>query len=194
MAFEIVVVGASSGGLKALQRLLSGLSDKFRLPIVIVQHRGKDSEPALCEFLAQHSSLAISEPNDKDPILDGHVYLAPSDYHLLITERSFALSIDAPVAFARPSIDLLFESAAHEYGDRAIGVILTGSNSDGARGLAKIKSRCGLAIVEEPGKASCAEMPTAAIQGCNVDWVTTLENIPPLLEQLSSSMVGQYAS
>lgn len=187
-------MGTSSGGLKALQVILGGLNAEFRVPIVIVQHRGKDSDPGLCEFLAQHTPLAISEPDDKEPIHEGHVYLAPCDYHLLITEGSFALSIDAPVAFARPSIDLLFESAAEEYGNRAIGVILTGSNSDGAQGMATIKAHGGLTIVEDPRKAAFSEMPKAALDKCNVDWVVRLENIPPLLEQLTGSMVGNYAT
>jgi len=194
VGFEIIVVGASSGGLKALQLLLADLPAEFRLPIIIVQHRGKDSDPGLCEFLARSSKLPLSEPNDKDSILEGHVYLAPRDYHLLITDRSFALSTDEPVAFARPSIDLLFESTADEFGERAIGVILTGGNSDGARGLAKIKSRGGLAIVEDPEEAAVREMPLAAIKTNKVDWVVPIERIAPLLKQLGSSTVGQYAS
>ncbi|HEY6119636.1 MAG TPA: chemotaxis protein CheB [Pyrinomonadaceae bacterium] len=194
MAFEIVVIGASSGGLKALQVILGGLGSEFRVPLVIVQHRGKDSDPGLCEFLAQHSGLTINEPDDKEPIHAGHVYLAPCDYHLLISDGSFALSIDAPVAFARPSIDLLFESAAEEYEQGVIGVVLTGSNSDGARGLAAIKAHGGLTIVEDPGTAAFREMPKAACDHSNVDWVVPLENIPPLLEQLTSSMVGNYAT
>jgi len=194
VGFEIIVVGASSGGLKALQLLLADLPAEFRLPIIIVQHRGKDSDPGLCEFLARSSKLPLSEPNDKDSILEGHVYLAPRDYHLLITDRSFALSTDEPVAFARPSIDLLFESTADEFGEGAIGVILTGGNSDGARGLAKIKSRGGLAIVEDPEEAAVREMPLAAIKTNNVDWVVPIERIAPLLKQLGSSTVEQYAS
>ena len=194
MAFDIVVIGASSGGLKALQVIHSRLSSEFRVPVVIVQHRRKDSDPGLCEFLAQQSSLTVNEPEDKEPIRAGRVYLAPCDYHLLISDGSFALSIDAPVAFARPSIDLLFESAAEEYEERAIGVILTGSNSDGARGLAAIKAHGGLAVVEDPAKAAFAEMPQAAVDNCNVDWVIQLENIPQLLEQVTGSMVGNYAT
>jgi len=192
LAFEIVVVGASSGGLKALQVFLGGLGSEFRVPIVIVQHRGNDSDPGLCDFLAQHTTLTTREPDDKEPIREGHVYLAPSDYHLLITDRGFALSIDPPIAFARPSIDLLFESAAEEYGNRAIGVILTGNNSDGARGLATIKAHGGLAIVEDPREAAFSEMPKAALAKCNVDWIVPLENISSLLEQLTGSMVGNY--
>ena len=150
MAFEIVVIGTSTGGLKALQTLLSGLSPEFPVPIVIVQHRGVGAETGLCEFLNQVSSIPVSEPEDKEPLIAGRIFLAPRDYHLLISNRSFALSTDPPVGFARPSIDVLFESTADEFGDRAIGVILTGANRDGARGLAAIKSRGGLTLVEDP--------------------------------------------
>jgi two-component system, chemotaxis family, protein-glutamate methylesterase/glutaminase len=194
VAFEIVVVGASNGGLKALQVLLSGLSEDFHLPMVIVQHRVRDSESGLCEFLARQCRLPLSEPNDKEAIVNGHVYLAPQDYHLLIEEKSFALSIEPPVAFARPSIDLLFETAADEYGERAIGIILTGANSDGARGLARIKSRGGLALVEDPAEASFHEMPRAAINASKVDWILPLQKIAPLLEQLSNTTAEQHAS
>jgi two-component system chemotaxis response regulator CheB len=192
--FEIVVVGASSGGLKALQLLLSELSKGFQLPMVIVQHRGKDSDSGLCEFLAQYCELPIREPDDKEPILGGHVYLAPRDYHLMIERRSFALSTDPPVAFARPSIDLMFESAADEYGENVIGMILTGGNSDGARGLARIKSRGGLTVVEDPTEATFPDMPRAAIQATSVDLVIPLKQIAPLLEQLTHPDERQDAS
>lgn len=184
MGFEIVVVGTSIGGLKALPVLLSGLSSEFPVPVVLVQHRGKDSDSGLCEFLNQGSNLPVSEPEDKEPLLPGRVYLAPRDYHLLIADGSFALSTDPPVIFARPSIDVLFESAADEYGDRTIAVILTGANQDGARGLAKIKSRGGLTVVEDPFTAARPEMPQAAITQANVDWILSLPEIAPRLEKL----------
>ena len=184
MGFDIVVVGTSIGGLKALPVLLSGLPAEFPVPVVLVQHRGKDAESGLCEFLNQNSNLPVTEPEDKEPLLRGHAYLAPRDYHLLIAAGSFALSTDPPVVFARPSIDVLFESAADEYEDRAIGVILTGSNQDGARGLARIKSRGGLAMVEDPVAAARAEMPQAAIRRTNVDWILPLTEIAPRLAKL----------
>jgi two-component system chemotaxis response regulator CheB len=186
--FEIIVVGTSTGGLKALQVLLSGLPAEFSVPIVIVQHRGKGSESGLCEFLSQCTSLPVKEPEDKEPVLPGHVYLAPRDYHLLTENRSFALSTEPPIAYARPSIDVLFESAADEYEERAIGVILTGANSDGARGLAELKSRGGLTLVEDPGSAASREMPEAAIAGTKVDFILPLEEIAPYLEKLSNSV------
>jgi two-component system chemotaxis response regulator CheB len=187
VAFEIVVVGASTGGLQALQVLLSGLPAEFSLPVVIVQHRGKGMETGLCEFLAHSSHLPVTEPEDKEPVLPGHAYLAPRDYHLLVTSRSFALSTDSPVGFARPSIDVLFESAADEYQERAIGVVLTGANYDGARGLAKIKAQGGLTLVEDPVTATCREMPDAAINLTKVDWILPLQEMAASLHKLTNN-------
>ena len=191
---KIVVVGASTGGLKALQILLSALPAEFPLPITIVQHRGSDSESGLSEFLRGWSKLPVKEPEDKEPIVSGHAYLAPRDYHLLIESGSFALSTDSPVAYARPSIDVLFESAADEYENGVIGVILTGANRDGARGLSKIKARGGVTIVESPASAARREMPEAAIARTTVDWILPLPEIGPRLEELCKSAVrGQSA-
>ena len=184
MAFEMVVVGTSYGGLSALQILLPNLAADFPLPLVVVQHRGKDADDGLCEFLRKQSALPLSEPNDKEAILPGRVYLAPRDYHLLIEQESFALSTEAPVSYARPSINVLFESAADVYQDRIIGVILTGANQDGARGLAKIKSYGGLAIVEDPESAASAAMPAAAIAAAHVDAILPITAIAPFLNEL----------
>ena len=184
MAFEIVVIGASYGGLSALQTILSELSPELCLPVVIVQHRKKDGDDGLCEYLKKRSPLPLSEPNDKDNVEPGRVYLAPRDYHLLIEESHFALSTESPVAFARPSIDVLFESAADVYHERAIGVILTGANRDGASGLAKIKALGGIAVVQEPESAESRVMPDAAISAAKVDRILPLAGIAPFLNEL----------
>ncbi|HKO60181.1 MAG TPA: chemotaxis protein CheB [Pyrinomonadaceae bacterium] len=187
MAGDIVVVGTSRGGLKACQTLLSGLDANFPVPVVIVQHRGKD-ESSLCDYLNRTSPLPVSEPEDKETILSGHVYLAPRDYHLLVDGTSFALSIDPPVGYARPSIDVLFESAGDQYKDRTIGVILTGVNRDGARGLAAIKSHGGLTMVEDPATAAHAEMPKAAVDQVHPDWILPLNEIAARLNRLCGSV------
>ena len=194
MALEIIVIGTSRGGLKALQELLPELDNTFQVPIVIVQHRGKESETGLCEFLSNYSALPISEPDDKEPIMPGHIYLAPRDYHLLIENRSFALSIDPPIGFARPSIDLLFECAADEYGQDVTGVILTGRNRDGARGLAAINRRGGFTIVQDPESAEFREMPDAAIAQTEVDWILPLKDIANRLVELSGVAPMHYAN
>jgi two-component system chemotaxis response regulator CheB len=183
LSFEIVVIGASYGGLSALQMLLADLSPEFPLPLVIVQHRRKDADDGLCEYLRKRSRLPLIEPNDKEKLEPGHVYLAPRDYHLLIEKSIFALSTESPVAFARPSIDVLFESAAAIYHERVIGVILTGANSDGARGLAKIKAFGGLTVVQDPKSAESPAMPEAAIQMTAVDCILPLPQIAPFLNE-----------
>ena len=189
MQDEIVVIGASRGGLKAAQVVLSGLDPAFPWPVVIVQHRGKDHETGLCEYLKRSSALPVIEPDDKEEIRPGNVYLAPRDYHLLINGDSFALSVDPPVAFARPSIDVLFESAADEYQDRTIGVIMTGTNGDGALGLATIKAKGGLTLVEDPFTAAHKEMPEAALAQSTPDWVLPLSEIASRLNSLTGALV-----
>jgi two-component system chemotaxis response regulator CheB len=179
-----VVIGASYGGLSALQILLSELSPEFPLPVVIVQHRRKDGDDGLCEYLRKRSRLPFIEPNDKEKVEPGCVYLAPRDYHLLIEKSIFALSTESPVGFARPSIDVLFESAADVYHERIIGVILTGANRDGAKGLAKIKSFGGMALVQDPESAESPAMPEAAISATAVDRILPLPLIAPFLNKL----------
>jgi two-component system chemotaxis response regulator CheB len=181
---EIVVIGTSYGGLAALQSLLPALAPAFPASVVVAQHRGKDSDEGLCEFLRRHCALPLSEPNDKERIESGHAYLAPRDYHLLVERGRFALSTESPVAFARPSIDVLFESAADAYRDLLVGVVLTGANGDGARGLARIKSHGGLAIVQDPQSAASRAMPEAAIAATEVDRVLPLSEIAPYLNEL----------
>jgi len=184
MAFELVVVGTSLGGLEALDVLLTALPKNFPASMAVVQHRHKNSENTLSFFLQQHSVLPLKEPEDKEVIVPGNVYLAPADYHLLVEPGSFALSTEAPVEYARPSIDVLFESAADAYTKRVIGVILTGSNQDGAQGLAKIKARGGLAVVQEPATAFSRPMPEAAIAATKVDWILPLSEIGPFVVNL----------
>ncbi len=191
--YDIVVVGTSLGGLHALEILLAGLPKGLPISVAIAQHRHKNSDNTLSVFLQRHCALPLSEAEDKEAIKPGHVYLAPADYHLLVESGRFALSTEAPVCHARPSIDVLFETAADAYGERAIGVILTGASDDGARGLASIKANGGLAIVQEPSTAECATMPKAAIsvlrqRSANatiaIDWILPLRDIAPLIVNL----------
>lgn len=188
MGFAIVAVGTSLGGLSALKKVLEGLPGDFPVPIAIVQHRHKGSDSTLSVFLQQFTSLPIQEVEDKDEIQPGRIYLAPADYHLLVEPGYFALSTDEPVSFARPSIDVLFESAADIYAKQVIGVILTGANQDGSRGLERIKMRGGLAIVQEPVTAECSIMPEAAISAVAVDLILPLSEIASHLVQLCLSV------
>jgi two-component system chemotaxis response regulator CheB len=132
-------------------------------------------------LLQRHIERPVNEPHDKDPIESGHVYVAPPDYHLLVDGSRFALSLDARVQYARPSIDVLFESVAESYRDRAVGIVLTGANADGAAGLAAIKRNGGVGIVQDPRTATRATMPEAAIAAAQADAVLPLEDIGPFL-------------
>jgi two-component system chemotaxis response regulator CheB len=176
---ELVAVGTSLGGLNALTALLGALPPKFRVPIVIVQHRTVSPDGGgLAKLLQEHSRLTIFEAEDKMPLEAGTVYLAPADYHLMIeTPGLLALSTDAPVRSARPSIDVLFQTAAEAYRDALLGVLLTGASNDGAEGLASVKARGGRAIVEDPATAECRTMPAAALATTAVDYVLPLDRI-----------------
>jgi two-component system chemotaxis response regulator CheB len=180
--YELIAIGTSWGGLQALSRLLSDLPSGVDQPIVVAQHRAVEStEGGLAHLLEQRTDRIVRDAEDKDRLEPSHVYLAPPDYHLLVEPGSLALSTEDPVQFARPSIDVLFESAADAYGERAIGIILTGANDDGAVGLAKIKERGGVALVQDPDTSERRRMPDAAIAAVDADAVLRIEEISPFL-------------
>jgi two-component system chemotaxis response regulator CheB len=185
VSYELVVIGASWGGLYAIEKLLQALPTGFTTPIAIAQHRAVDlGSGALLRMLSLRSGLEVHEAWDKQPVEQGHVYLAPPDYHLLLDADGFALSLDEPVQYSRPSIDVLFDSAADVFGDRLIGVVLTGANADGAYGLTRVKRRGGATIVQDPATAERAQMPAAAIATGAADHVLPLEAIAPKLAEL----------
>jgi two-component system chemotaxis response regulator CheB len=187
LSYELVTIGASWGGLTAIETLLGGLPETFPTPIAIAQHRAVDSgSGALSRMLALRSGLDVCEAGDKDPIEPGRVYVAPPDYHLLVEEDGFALSTDQMVHHSRPSIDVLFDSAADTFADRLVGVILTGANADGAYGLTRVKRRGGLTIVQDPETAEKRDMPEAAIATGAADHVLPLERIAPKLVELAA--------
>jgi two-component system, chemotaxis family, protein-glutamate methylesterase/glutaminase len=182
----MVVVGVSAGGFAALPRLLGPLKASFSLPVIIVQHEAPNAGDFLPQYLCRHCRLPVKQADEKESIKGGMVYLAPPGYHLLIEEdRTFALSVDDPVNHARPSIDVLFETAAEVYGEGTIGVILTGANSDGAEGLKRIKAAGGHTVVQEPSTAESAYMPRAALAATVVDTVLPLDQIGPYLNGLA---------
>jgi two-component system chemotaxis response regulator CheB len=187
-AYEAVVIGVSTGGLRALEAILLHLPADFALPLLIVQHVDRDSGGGLTQLLDARCALRVKEADDADEIVRGTAYLAPANYHLLVESRErLALSVDPHVSFARPSIDVLFESAADVFGRHLIGVVLTGANFDGSEGLKRVKSRGGLAIVQEPMEAEASQMPRAALAATEVDHVVPLSGIAPLLEQLAAA-------
>ena len=181
---KIIVMGTSAGGLRALEKILGALPASFTLPIVIVQHRSKESD-ALADVMSNLVSLPVREAEDKEPIRVPGVYVAPPDYHLMLEPGRLALSTDEVVNFSRPSIDVMFESAADAYGSGVVAVLLTGANSDGTRGLTRIRSAGGYAIVQDPKTAESAEMPAAAIKEGAVDKVIPLEDISKELIRLA---------
>jgi two-component system chemotaxis response regulator CheB len=180
--YEIIAIGTSWGGLDAVSRLLDALHRDVHQPIVVAQHRGLDSEEGMLAHLLQgHTRRVVSDPDDKTPLEKDHVYLGPPDYHLLVDSGHLALSTDAPVRYARPSIDVLFDSVADAYGPRAVGVVLTGANDDGAAGLARIKQLGGVAIVQDPATSRRRTMPDAAIAATAADAILPLQEIAPFL-------------
>jgi two-component system, chemotaxis family, protein-glutamate methylesterase/glutaminase len=185
MAHSVVVVGTSWGGLAALTKLLGDLPPDFGIPVVVVQHRSKDSERLLVQLLQDATELTVCEIEDKDPLRPGTVHVAPANYHVLIEDGYASLTIEEPVRFSRPSIDVMFSSAADTYGAAAIGVVLTGANEDGARGLAHIVKRGGLALVQDPKTAEIPIMPQAAIREVPTGEVLQLETLGPRLVALS---------
>ena len=185
--FEAIAIGASAGGLRALQIVLSGLPASFPLTIAIVQHMEPQSDTFLSEYLNQVSAISVKEAEDKETLQPGTAYLAPAGYHLLIEpNRSFSLSVDEKVNYSRTAIDPLFESAADVFGAKLIGILLTGANHDGAQGLKIIKQRGGMTIVQNPKTAESPSMPKAALNATQVDHVLDLEQILPLLEIYTS--------
>jgi two-component system chemotaxis response regulator CheB len=181
----MIVIGASLGGLRAVATMLRDIPRTFPLSLAVVLHRHKESDGMLLELLQRDSPLPASEPLDKEPMLPGRIYLGPADYHLLVEPTHFCLSVDEPVRYARPSIDVLFESAADAFGPKVIGIILTGANSDGAQGAARIKARGGRVIVQDPATCEALQMPQAALAGMDADYILPLEKIAPLLVELS---------
>lgn len=183
---ELVAIGASWGGLYAIGSVLETLPADFRAAVVIAQHRSSDShEGQLAQLLDARCALDVGEAEDKQALAPGTVLVAPADYHLLVESGSVALSVDPPLHFSRPSIDVLLGSAADAYGERAAGVVLTGANADGADGLARIARRRGAAIVQDPDTAARREMPDAALAATPTARVVALERIGGLLSEFA---------
>jgi two-component system chemotaxis response regulator CheB len=162
----LVVIGASWGGLHAVSAILRGLPADHRVPIVVVQHRSREAEGLLARLLQDVTPLQVCEVDDKQAVLPAHLYVAPPDYHLLVEDgpegAHFTLSTDGPVRYSRPSIDVTMVSAAEAYGARALAVVCTGANDDGARGARRIVDRGGAALVQDPATAEVRTMPEAA--------------------------------
>jgi two-component system, chemotaxis family, protein-glutamate methylesterase/glutaminase len=183
---KLVAMGASYGGLYALMDLLGALTTDFPAPIVIVQHRSHDhDEHRLAQVLARYSALPVKDADHEEPLRPAQVYLAPSDYHVLVDGGRLALTVDDLVMFSRPSIDVLFESAARAYGAQAVGVLLTGYGRDGSAGMRAIHDAGGLTIAQDPESALQSAMPRHAIEAGGVSEILPLDAIAPRLLELS---------
>lgn len=184
VGYDLVVVGASWGGLDALRTLVTGLPASFPMAVTLVQHRHKDSDQLLNTLLQEYSSLPVCEVEDKMPLEKGRIYVAPADYHTLVEPGHFSLSTEGPVRFSRPSIDVTFHSAADSYGHRAVGVVFTGANEDGTEGLRRISERGGLVVVQDPATAESPVMPSSAVASIPRAKVMSMTEIPAFLATL----------
>jgi two-component system chemotaxis response regulator CheB len=183
--YKMLAIGFSAGGIPLIKRILEMLPKNYPLPIVIVSHLQRGQESCLAELLNDITQLTVSTAKDKEAIIPGRVYLAPPDYHLLVEKHLhtpiFTLSVDEPVKSVRPSIDVLFESAAEVFESGLIAVLLSGANSDGADGMAYVKELNGMGIILDPLESEFSAMPSAAIQRADVDYVASIDEIISLL-------------
>lgn len=186
-AIDAVVIGTSAGGVEALSIVLGGIRGEASFAVLVVLHLPKDRRSLLPEILARKCALPVLEAVDKQPVAPGTVYIAPPDYHLLVDDGpQLALSIDEPVHYSRPSVDVLFDSAADAYGKRLMGIVLTGANQDGAEGLLAVQRAGGVTVVQDPQTAQASLMPYSALQRLQPDHLLPLEGIADLLRRLSS--------
>jgi two-component system chemotaxis response regulator CheB len=184
---NIVVIGASWGGLSALTRLVSAIPDEFPASIILVQHRSRHADSLLASLLQDATRLRVVDVEDKEPLDPATVYVAPANYHLLVEETHLSLTTDPMEKFSRPSIDVTFVSAADAYRSRAIGVVLTGANDDGSKGLRRIVNLGGRAIVQDPATAESKVMPAAALRAVPEAEILSLEKIPPRLVEMTKT-------
>jgi len=189
--YDAVVIGVSAGGLAALEMILPRLDASIPVPVFVVQHIRPDADNFMAMHFDTHAKVKAKEAEDKEVPVHGTVYFAPPNYHLLVEfERTLALSTEERVNYSRPSVDVLFETAAEAYGEKLIGVILTGANHDGAQGLAMIKRCGGLTIVQSPETAEAEVMPVSAIEATEVDHVLPLDEIGDFI---NSVLMGEDA-
>ena len=185
--YKAIVIGGSAGSTVIIEEILSQLSRDFPAPIFVVQHLHESDDGGFAEYLERTCRLRIVVPCDKRPVEVGHVYVAPSNYHMLLERnKTVALSVDEKVNWSRPSIDVLFESAAHAYGTNLIAVILSGASADGAKGMMTVKECGGLTVAQAPNSAESPFMPQTAINAAHPDYVKPPQEIGRLLVELGT--------
>lgn len=187
MLYNAIVIGASAGGLNAFTKIITNLDDNFNIPVLIVQHISPHSDNYITKHLDKLSKIKVKEADEKEKLSSGTVYFAPPNFHMLIEDdHTISFSVEAKVSYARPSINVLFESAAYVFGSHLIGILLTGANNDGATGLKIIKEFGGMTIVENPATAEVKTMPKSAINLFQPDQVIELDKISDLLNTISN--------
>lgn len=184
---DALVIGASAGGIEVLSQLLPALAAGSRLSVFVVLHLPRERPSLLADIFTPKCALQVREADDKEPVQSGTVYFAPPDYHLMLDDGpQIALSSDEPEHHSRPSIDVLFESAADVYGRHLAAVLLSGSNDDGAAGLLRVQRAGGLTLVQEPTSARMAAMPQAGLALCRPDHVLAPPAMAELFRMLST--------
>jgi len=183
---EVLVIGGSAGSIDALLQLFPTLPGSLSFAMIIVLHRKNSADSTLTDILAARTRLPVNEVDDKDPVLPGHIYLAPADYHLLIERtRLFSLDDSEKVNYSRPSLDVTFESAADSYGPSLVGVLLSGANADGTQGLAAIKKAGGVIIAQKPESAKVAYMPQQAILNTDIDFIFDMPELASFIQRIN---------
>ena len=186
MKYKAILIGVSAGGMNALGHILPGLPEGFPIPVIIVQHVSPQSDNYMIRHFNKLSKITVKEADEKEEIKAGYAYFAPPNYHLLVeADFTFSLSVEGRVNYSRPSIDVLFDTALEAYCTGTVGIILTGANNDGSKGLKHIKDCGGLTIVQDPKTAEVPAMPEAALKACKADHVLDLKEITSFLIRLS---------
>ncbi|MCD4773663.1 MAG: chemotaxis protein CheB [Bacteroidales bacterium] len=185
MQYQAIVIGTSAGGLNALKIVFSSLHENFSIPILVVQHISSHSDNYITKFFNNLCMLNVKEADEKEKIEPGNIYFAPPNFHMMVEEdKSISLSVDKKVNFSRPSIDVLFETAVYAYCPALIGIILTGANNDGAKGLKLINDNGGLTIAQNPKTAETRTMPQEAINISKTNNILDLEEIGKFLNKI----------
>ena|ERR1051326_330670 len=185
--YKAIVIGTSAGGLFALSAIMEELPYNYPIPLIIVQHRSKGQRDLLEEVLQSRCEIRVKQADEKENIEAGFVYIAPPDYHLHVeSDKTFSLSSDEPVCFSRPSIDILFETAAIVFKEELIGIILTGANNDGSAGTVAIKKNGGLTIAQDPAEAHFPAMPASSIKAKGISHILSLSEIKDFLLKISA--------
>lgn len=184
---EILVIAGSAGSLDVILKMLPRLDVEVNFPIIVVLHRKASYDSSLADLLATRTTIPVVEAEEKDQLRKGVVYLAPADYHLLIeSDRSLSLDYSEKIQYSRPCIDVTFENVAEVYKDRAAAILLSGANSDGAKGLKRIKQAGGITAVQNPATAEVSFMPNQALQTAKIDYVLEVDEIAYFINKLSA--------